>query len=172
MARNTTPAVSSRMIQVIPSLTAKLTGSSSTAPRCASNQMRLIQEGHYLLPWFSHPVGEVPDDPEDFQIRYYKDAIAKARELNLPLTFIASQWESGLSGKPYTELPAEENPNLVTVDGEIEDKIDWGRHDKKKNVEMTALVVGDPATAKATLYLGDRKGEDITLSWDICTPNS
>lgn len=87
------------------------------------NQLRLIQQGHYLLPWFSHPVGEVPDDPEDFQIRYYKDAIAKARELNLPLTFIASQWESGLSRAPYLELPADKNPNLVTVDEEIKSKV-------------------------------------------------
>jgi hypothetical protein len=87
------------------------------------NQMRLVAEGHHLLPWFSHPTGAVPDDSEDFQLRYYKDAIAKARELKLPLTFIASQWESGLSGKPYVELPAEENPNVVTVEGEIQSKV-------------------------------------------------
>lgn len=36
------------------------------------NQMRLIEEGHYLLPWFSQPEGEVRADPEDFLRRYYR----------------------------------------------------------------------------------------------------
>ena len=87
------------------------------------NQMRLIREGHHLLPWFNHPTGVVPEDPDDFQIRYYKDAIAKARELRLPLTFIASQWESGLSRPPYIDLPPMENPNVVTIEGEIQKRV-------------------------------------------------
>jgi hypothetical protein len=89
------------------------------------NQMRLIEEGHYLLPWFSHPPirGEIPTDPNDFLLNYYKRPLEKARELKLPLTFIASQWESGLSGKPYIELPPEQNPNVVTVDGQIQPKV-------------------------------------------------
>jgi hypothetical protein len=87
------------------------------------HQMQMIAEGHHLLPWFSHPGGEVSSAPDDFNLRYFKAAIARARELRLPLTFVASQWESGLSGKPYIELPAEQNPNVVTVEGKIEGRV-------------------------------------------------
>ncbi|MDA1138822.1 MAG: hypothetical protein O3B01_09595 [Planctomycetota bacterium] len=89
------------------------------------NQMRLIEKGHHLLPWFSHPStkDEVPDDPNNFWIRYYKAPIDRARELKLPLTFIASQWESALSRQPYVDLPADKNPNVVTTEGRIETKV-------------------------------------------------
>jgi len=83
------------------------------------NQMRLIAEGRHLLPWFSHPQGAVPTDPEAFMIKYYKGPMERARELKLPLTFVASQWESGLSAKPYLDLPAGKNPNVVTAEGKI-----------------------------------------------------
>ena len=83
------------------------------------NQMRLIEEGHYLLPWFSHPEGEVPADPEAFLRRYYQGPIEKARRMNLPITLVGSQWESGLSREPYLGLPPDQNPNVVTVDGTI-----------------------------------------------------
>lgn len=36
---------------------------------------------------------------------------------------IASQWESGLSRSPYFELPPEQNPNVVTVAGEVQRKV-------------------------------------------------
>jgi hypothetical protein len=83
------------------------------------NQMRLIEEGHYLLPWFSHPEGEVPADPEAFLRRYYQGPVEKARRLNLPITFVGSQWESGLSREPYLGLPPDQNPNVVAIDGTI-----------------------------------------------------
>ena len=93
-------------------------------PSCAGwrpeNQMALIEQGHYLLPWFSHPASApVPTDRDDFFFTYYETAIKKARQLRLPLTFIASQWESGLSQKPYIDLPCEDNPNVVAADGKI-----------------------------------------------------
>jgi len=81
--------------------------------------MRLIEEGHYLLPWFSHPEGEVPADPEAFLRRYYQGPMEKARRMNLPVTLLGSQWESGLSREPYLSLPPDQNPNVVTVDGTI-----------------------------------------------------
>jgi hypothetical protein len=59
------------------------------------NQMRLVEEGHYLLPWFSHPGGEVPPDPEAFLRRYYQGPIEQARQMNLPLT---SRHSRGISG--------------------------------------------------------------------------
>jgi len=82
-----------------------------------ANQMRLIADGHHLLPWFAHPTGEPPADREAFVWRYYRQPLLRARELRLPLTFIASQWESGLSRPPWLGLPAAENPNVVTAEG-------------------------------------------------------
>lgn len=84
------------------------------------NQMRLIEEGHYLLPWFDHPEGEVPADPEAFARKYYQGPIEKARRLNLPITFVGSQWESGLSRAPYFGLPPDQNPNVVQPNGTID----------------------------------------------------
>ena len=89
------------------------------------NQMRLIKEGHHLLLWFAHPPinDDVPTDPNNFWLRYYKGPIETARKLKLPLTFIASQWESGLSSMPYIGLPAEQNPNVVALDGKVQRKV-------------------------------------------------
>ena len=96
-----------------------------TAPYCAgwrpAHQMALIEQGHHLLPWFSHPphTRALPTKPDDFLLRYYREPIRKARELRLPLTVVASQWESGLSGKPYADLPPEQNPNVIGTDGKV-----------------------------------------------------
>ena len=89
-------------------------------PSCAGwrpeNQIALVEQGHYLLPWFGHPAaGPLPAHRNDSFFAYYERAIKKARQLRLPLTFIASQWESGLSQKPYLELPPDDNPNVVAV---------------------------------------------------------
>jgi len=87
--------------------------------------VELIEEGHHLLPWFAHPslTAQVPEDPKDFFLTYYAEAMKKARALKLPITLIASQWESGLSAKPYIGLPPEENPNVVAADGSIQAKV-------------------------------------------------
>jgi hypothetical protein len=95
----------------------------AVAPWRPENQMRLIAQGHHLLPWFAHPTGELPNDPDSFVLKYYREPIERAREWQLPLTFIASQWESGLSGKPYIDLPAEQNPNVVTPEGKVLTKV-------------------------------------------------
>ena len=87
------------------------------------HQMQLIEEGHYLLPWFAHMGGAVPADTNSFLFKYYKGAIEKAREMNLPIVFVGSQWESGLSGKPYIDLPPDENPNVVTTNGAVIGKV-------------------------------------------------
>lgn len=90
-----------------------------------ANQMKLIEAGHHLLPWFAHPPleGEVSDEGEDFFVKYYREPILKARELGLPITFIGSQWESGLSREPYLSLPPEKNPNVVTMDGKVLERV-------------------------------------------------
>lgn len=84
-----------------------------------ANQMRLIGEGHHLLPWFAHPVGDKPFDPQELAFSYYAGPLARARELRLPIALIASQWERLLSEKPFLDLPASGNPNVVTPDGTI-----------------------------------------------------
>src|SRR5881628_3316936 len=57
-------------------------------------QMQLIEDGHFLLPWFEHPDNE--DDPieRDYMAfrEYYEQAIKRARDLKLPLVLVASQW--------------------------------------------------------------------------------
>lgn len=90
-----------------------------------AHQIELIEAGHHLLPWFSHPpiAGEIPTDSDDFLIRYHQGPIKRAAALRLPLTFVASQWESGLSGKAYVKLPPEQNPNVVAPDGTILPKV-------------------------------------------------
>jgi hypothetical protein len=85
--------------------------------------MRLIAEGRHLLPWFAHPERKLPADPSAFTMKYYKAAIERARELKLPITLVASQWESGLSRKPYLDLPVAENPNVVTAEGKVLAKV-------------------------------------------------
>ncbi len=87
------------------------------------NQLQLIEQGHHLLPWLSHPLGPLPADPGDFFFAYYEQAMRRAQALHLPLTLIASQWESGLSEPPYLDLPPEQNPNVVTAEGKILPKV-------------------------------------------------
>lgn len=85
-----------------------------------TNQMQLISEGHYLLPWFNHPPneGQLPRrDP------YYAWPMERARELKLPISFVGTQWEAALSQKPWIDLPPRDNPNVVTADGKVLAKV-------------------------------------------------
>lgn len=78
-------------------------------------QLALIEDGHYLLPWFFLPA---PD--QRFNLIYYKKAIERAAELKLPISFISTQWESLLTTDPrYFALPLVNNPNVITVKGEV-----------------------------------------------------
>jgi len=85
-----------------------------------AHQMRLIAEGHYLLPWFAHPDGRKQPGRRD---PYYAEAFARARALKLPITLVGTQWESALSQKPYIDLSPRENPNVVTPEGKIIPKV-------------------------------------------------
>lgn len=84
-------------------------------------QMQMISKGHYLLPWFqlSSPLeSPLPD-------AYYRSAIQRAAALNLPISFISTQWESVLTYDPgYFNLPPDQNPNVVGPDGSIQQKVD------------------------------------------------
>jgi hypothetical protein len=88
------------------------------APR---QQIQLIKQGHFLLPWF-----QMPDEHADIaRVRsrafheYYEWAIKQARDLHLPLVLVASQWERFLTEEPYLSLPSKENPNVVTPEGKV-----------------------------------------------------
>lgn len=86
------------------------------------NQIRLIEQGHFLLPWFDHTSCREPVPGQgDFFFKYYEAAMKRAAELKLPLVFIASQWERELSVPelPYFKLPPEQNPNVVDAEGKI-----------------------------------------------------
>lgn len=84
------------------------------------SQISLIEQGHFLLPWFQL------DRPEGIKevknpIRYYQQAIKRCAELGLPISFISTQWERLLSDEPrYRTLPSSRNPNVVKADGSVE----------------------------------------------------
>lgn len=90
------------------------------APR---HQMELIAQGHHLLPWFGHPgrFAEIPPAEKDLAVKrfheYFEGPLRQAAEWKLPIGFIASQWESVLSGPPYLDLPADRNPNIIGTNG-------------------------------------------------------
>ncbi len=82
-------------------------------------QMKMIEQGHHLLPWFLMPnIKANPEDPR--WISYYEAPIKRAAELRLPITLIGTQWEAMLSvDEKYVNLPPEKNPNVVTSDGKV-----------------------------------------------------
>ena len=84
-------------------------------------QIKLIEQGHHVLPAFhfhdTDDMGLAPiHGPPSFD-EYFEQPIKRAAELKLPLTLVSTQWEYLLSKEPYLSLPAEKNPNVVTVAG-------------------------------------------------------
>lgn len=106
-----------------------------------SNQLALIEQGHYLLPCFGlPPLWEQSAHTNMFEDKgwygekvrgYYTVAIQRMAALKLPFTLESTQWEHMLTyppeetapwlgkGGPWPNLPGDENPNVVTVDGKI-----------------------------------------------------
>jgi uncharacterized protein (TIGR03437 family) len=84
-----------------------------------SYQIRMIEEGHCLLPWFQMPsLYAHPDDPR--WIDYYEGPIKRAAALGLPISFVGTQWEILLySEDAYFNLPPDQNPNVVEPDSSI-----------------------------------------------------
>jgi len=82
-------------------------------------QMRMIEQGHYLLPWFLMPNPNAnPEDPR--WIAYYEGSIKRAAEMRLPIALVGTQWESLLSvNDEYLYLPPDGNPNVAMADGKI-----------------------------------------------------
>jgi hypothetical protein len=82
-------------------------------------QMKLVDQGEYLLPWFLMP-NEFADPEDPHWQEYYEAAIKRAAQLNLPISLISTQWEIILSTTDeYLNLPPDQNPNVVTADGQV-----------------------------------------------------
>lgn len=86
-------------------------------------QMRMIADGHHLLPWFQFPeINISPDDPR-WQ-KYYETAFKQAARLKLPISLVGTQWEMLLSfSDEYFNLPPDKNPNVVSADGTVRRQI-------------------------------------------------
>lgn len=76
-----------------------------------------------MLPWFTHPAGDTPFDPREPAFVYYEAPLVRAQKLHLPITLVASQWERLLSERPFVDLPAAGNPNVLKSDGAILPKV-------------------------------------------------
>ncbi len=88
-------------------------------------QLELIEQGHFMLPWFAHPsiATNASQEAQQSFTNYYAKAIRRARELNLPIVLVCTQWEHLLSREPYLSLPVETNPNVVAPDGKAQPKV-------------------------------------------------
>lgn len=83
-------------------------------------QMAMIEKGHYLLPWFHLP----PPTSAPLNYLYYRDVFKQASELNLPISFVSTQWESVLTDSPhFFSLKPEDNPNVVDTAGQTQKKV-------------------------------------------------
>jgi len=85
-------------------------------------QLEMIEQGHYLLPAFYLPA---PWESSWIgRMLYYEKALKKAALLQLPISFVSTQWERYLTVSPgYRFLPAQDNPNVVDRQGSIQTKV-------------------------------------------------
>jgi hypothetical protein len=82
-------------------------------------QVRLIEQGHHLLPWFQL---DPPSDGKTPSLAslYYRRALQRCAELGLPMALISTQWERLLTDDPaFRDLPAAGNPNVVRDGGGV-----------------------------------------------------
>ena len=87
-------------------------------------QLEMVDQGHHLLPWFNIPEPDPECEPGQYCTGYLEAPIRKAAQLNLPISFVGTQWEHYLYDDPaYFDLPPNQNPNVVSLDGTIQRKI-------------------------------------------------
>lgn len=80
---------------------------------------RLIDQGHFLLPWIQMPSPLQPKAPGGID-----QAVERLAQLGLPLTLVSTQWERLLTADPaFLRLPYGQNPNVVRPAGKVELKI-------------------------------------------------
>jgi hypothetical protein len=82
-------------------------------------QIKMIEQGHHLLPWFLLPNWRI--NAEDARwLNYYEAPIKQAARLKLPIALVSTQWEIWLSvEEKYLNLGVEDNPNVIATDGQI-----------------------------------------------------
>jgi hypothetical protein len=89
-------------------------------------QLDLIEQGHSLFPWFEIPTPEMTPESTgwDYYWGYFEAPFKRAAHLNLPISFIGTQWEQRLIDDPaYFNLPYESNPNVMTPEGVVLKKL-------------------------------------------------
>ena len=119
-------------------------------------QLAMIEQGHFLLPWFAWPTTDAVLSAADWETfsNYYEASIKKARRLRLPLVFVGTQWEQTLYSEPYLSLPPEKNPNVIGLDGKVLPKVSpfgpvelWG--------EVGAKYTANPAMKRLQEWYPD-----------------
>jgi hypothetical protein len=100
-------------------------------------QLELLKKGHHILPWLEWP----PTDQWleatfkkgdarrqqyiDNRLKEYEPVVKEMARQKLPISFLATQWESNLTyDRAYRELPAEKNPNVIGLDGKVQHRVD------------------------------------------------
>ncbi|HET8686218.1 MAG TPA: hypothetical protein VFM18_06085, partial [Methanosarcina sp.] len=80
-------------------------------------QLELLRQGKHLLPWFYF------SRPDEFKLpdSYYEKPIKAMAALNLPISFVGTQFEYRLTEKKqFLALPQNLNPNLINQSGQLE----------------------------------------------------
>lgn len=83
-------------------------------------QVALLNQGHHILPWLAWPRGD-PDAKEGSAKRfgnYYNALLAYCRGIGLPISFRGTQSEAMLLKREYRELPDENCPAVLSLEGE------------------------------------------------------
>ena len=139
----------------------------------AAFQVSLVERGCHVLPAFHlSPAGGEAGWPMTELGDYYGTALRRAAELKLPISFVTTQFEAGLTtDKKYFDLPAEKNPNVVAPDGKLLKKVSpfgpvepWGQigrqwTDRPLLVKLQELYPDPP------LVLWVSNNEHARLTW-------
>lgn len=99
-------------------------------------QLRLLSEGRHILPWLEWPPTDAgldhnfkPGDPRrqkyiEDRLKVYEPVVRELARLKLPISLLATQWESVLSYETaFYDLPPDKNPNVVGADGKVQRRV-------------------------------------------------
>jgi len=103
-----------------------------------ATQLDYLAKGRHILPTFNWPQSDQffdttwkpaqqkqHDEWLKSHLDYFEGPIKQVATQKLPIAFLATQWECLLTyNKEYHDLPAEKNPNVVTPEGKVLDKVD------------------------------------------------
>jgi hypothetical protein len=101
-----------------------------------SYQLELLKKGHHILPWLEYPPTDrdlnhlfKAGDPRrekyiEGRLKDFEKNIKELARLKLPISFLATQWESILTyDKEFSGLPADKNPNVIGLDGKVKSQV-------------------------------------------------